>query len=88
MISQEAAILNEIPEGAYVVEVVAGSSADEAGIKPGDIIVSIDGQKIKEVKGGLAQIINKKKVGEKVKILLWREGESQEIDVTLRERAE
>jgi len=88
MISREAAILNEIPEGAYVVEVVAGSSADEAGIKPGDIIVSIDGQKVKEVKGGLAQIINKKKVGEKVKILLWREGESQEIEVTLRERAE
>ena len=67
---------------------MAGSSADEAGIRPGDIIVSIDGQKIKEVKGGLAQIINKKKVGEKVKILLWREGESQEIEVTLRERAE
>ena len=88
MISREAAILNEIPEGAYVVEVVAGSPADEAGIKRGDILISIDGQKIKDVKGGLAQIINKKKVGEKVKILRWREGESQEIEVTLRERAE
>jgi len=27
-------------------------------------------------------------VGEKVKILLWREGENQEIEVTLRERTE
>ena len=88
MISQEAAILNEIPEGAYVVEVVAGSPADEAGIKRGDILISIDGQKIKDTKGGLAEIINKKKVGEKVKILLWWEGESQEIEVTLRERTE
>jgi len=88
MVSQEAAILNEIPEGAYVVEVVAGSPADEAGIETGDILVSIDGQKIRDVKGGLAEIINKKKVGDKIKILRWREGESQEIEVTLRERAE
>ena len=80
--------MNEIPEGAYVVEVVAGSPADKAGIKRGDILISIDGQKIKDAKGGLAEIINKKKVGEKVKILLWREGENQEIEVTLRERTE
>ncbi|MBP8590845.1 trypsin-like peptidase domain-containing protein [Candidatus Shapirobacteria bacterium] len=86
MVSQEAAILNEIPEGAYVAEVVAGSPADEAGIKPGDIIISIDGQKIKDTKGGLVEIINKKKVGDKIKIMRWRKGESQEIEVILQER--
>ena len=51
----------------------------------GDIIVSIE-VKNKRTKGGLAEIINKKK-GEKVKILLWWK-EKARIEVTLRERAE
>ena len=44
MISKEQGILNNVPAGGYVVEVVKGSSADGAGIKKGDIIVSLSGQ--------------------------------------------
>lgn len=35
-----------VDQGAYVVSVVPGSSADRAGVKPGDVIVSFDGKTI------------------------------------------
>ncbi len=83
-ITKEAAILNEIPEGAYVVEVITGSSAAEAGIRPGDIITEIAGQKIKDDQESMAEIVNKKRVGETITIKIWREKETREIQVRLR----
>lgn len=83
MISRELAILNELPEGAYVQQIVEGSAADKAGIKEGDIIIRFDGNKITEKEGGLAKIINKKKVGDTVAITVWRENEILEIKATL-----
>jgi len=88
MVTKEAAILNEIPEGAYVIGVVLESSADRAGIKEGDIIIELDSQKIKDVKGGLAAIISQKKVGEKISAKIWRSGETIELIVELREAEE
>jgi len=88
MVTKEAAILNEIPEGAYVIGVVLESSADRTGIKEGDIIIELDSQKIKDVKGGLAAIISQKKVGEKISAKIWRSGETIELIVELREAEE
>lgn len=88
MISKDTAILNEVPEGAYVIDVMTGSSADEAGIKPGDIITEVDGQKVGEIKGGLANVINTKKVGDQVSVKLWREGEMREFAVILKEQVD
>lgn len=86
MISKDTAILNEVPEGAYVIDVMAGSSADEAGIEPSDIITEVDGQKVGEIKGGLANVINTKKVGDQVSVKLWRDGEMREFAVILKEQ--
>jgi len=88
MITKEAAILNEVPEGAYVVEITSGSLADKAGIKEEDIIIELDNQEVKSVKGGLATIIGQKKVGEKINIKIWRNGETIELIVELREAEE
>ena len=85
MVTKEAAILNEIPEGAYVIEVVDESAADKAGIKKEDIIVELDNQKIKSVKGGLAVVIGQKKVGEKISAKIWRKGETIELIIELKE---
>ncbi|HBO11145.1 TPA: hypothetical protein DD448_04355, partial [Candidatus Collierbacteria bacterium] len=49
LLSKEQGILNNVPAGAYVVEVVAGSSAEVGGIKKGDIITKFDGQEVAEV---------------------------------------
>lgn len=82
-ISREAAILNEVPQGAYVSSVVAGSAADLAGIKAGDIIVKINGKNLTDFKEGLAEAISQFKVGDKIKIEVYRDGEKLDLDATL-----
>lgn len=83
MISRDLAILNELPEGAYVQQIVEQSAAEKAGIQVGDIITKFDGKKVTEKDGGLAGIIGKKKVGDIVAITIWRESETLEIKATL-----
>lgn len=85
MIGRDLALLNEVPEGAYVVEVMEGSPAEKERVKDGDIITKIDGQPVREKDGGLAKIISGKKVGDKIELTIWREGEEIKISVTLRE---
>lgn len=85
MVSEEAAIFNEIPQGAYVLDVIDNSSAKEAGIAEGDVITKFDGQKLSEEEGGLGVLVNKKKVGDKVEIEVWRDGKTLKLQTTLKE---
>lgn len=85
MISKEVAVLNEVPEGAYVVEVVSGSPAERVGMEAGDIITHFDGQRVLEEEGGLAKLISSKKVGDSVEITLWREGKEIKLKTVLTE---
>ncbi len=85
MIGQELALLNEVPQGAYVVEVVLGSAADKAGVEAGDIITQFDGQAVREEEGGLAKLINQKKIGDRISLTVWRDGEERELQATLEE---
>lgn len=82
IISEQAAIFNEVPQGAYVVEVVAGSSAADAGLEPGDILVEFDGKSLKD--NDLATLINEIQPGERVEITYWREQEERTAEVTLK----
>lgn len=86
MIGRDLALLNEIPEGAYVQEVVSDSPADKAGVTEGEIITKIDGIKITEKDGGLAKAISGKKVGDKVELTLWRDDKEVKVSVTLGEQ--
>lgn len=79
MISRQMAILNEIPEGAYIMNVVSGSPAEKAGVEAEDIITKIDGTKVTDG-NDLAKIIGKKKVGDSVELSIWR----NEKEVTVR----
>ncbi|MBI3443233.1 trypsin-like peptidase domain-containing protein [Candidatus Woesebacteria bacterium] len=88
LISREGAILNKVPQGAYITDVVSGSPAEKAGIKVDDILTKFDGQEIKEDNGGLAEIIRKKKPGDIVKIEVWRDGETVSVSATLSEFSE
>ncbi len=85
MIPKETAIMNNVPQGAYVTSVVAGSGADKAGIENGDIITSLDGQNLGDTTGGLAKAISGKKVGDTVKLKIWRNGQTIDITATLTE---
>lgn len=84
MISKEQGILNNVPAGGYVVEVIKGSSADSAGIKKGDIIVSFDGKKLAEVENGLAELLGKRRIGDKVEIEIWRDEKTEKLSVELK----
>lgn len=83
LITERAALLNEVPQGAYVVEVVPGSSAAEAGLQPADIITSFDGQAIDQ-NTSLAQLINQKRIDDRVSVEFWRAGQTQRVEVELR----
>lgn len=87
MISRETAIANALSQGAYVQEIVSGSPADQAGIKDGDVITKIDGEAVKE-DGALAVLVNKHKVGDRIEIEVWRNGETLKFSTILRESQE
>ena len=87
MISQQAAVLNKVPQGAYVVSVIAGSPAESAGIKANDIITKFDGQELTE-EDTLADAIKKKSPGEAIELEIWRDGETLKLTVTLSEFAQ
>ncbi len=82
MISRQMAVLNEIPEGAYIMNVVEGSPADKGGVQAEDIIIKISGEKVTTT-NDLAKIIGKKKVGESIPLIVWRDGEEKSVTVAL-----
>lgn len=84
LVSKEQGILNNVPAGAYVVEVIDGSSADLAGVERGDIITKFDGINVGDNEGGLAKLIAGKKIGDNVEVELWREGEIRKLAVSLK----
>lgn len=72
-------------EGAVVYGVVSGGSAQKAGIKQGDIVLSIDGNKIASP-DDLIKTMQKKKVGSQVEVEVLREGKRIKISVQVAER--
>ncbi len=87
LISKDLAIINEIPEGAYIQTVVADSAASKAGLRRGDIITRIDGQRITE-DNQLSTIISKKKVGDTIAIVVYRGDETLDLTATLESASE
>jgi serine protease Do len=71
--------------GIYVQDVVPGEPASEAGIKSGDVILSLDDKKMKDV-SELVGYISMKAPGEVVKCSIWRGGKLLTISATLTER--
>ncbi len=83
-ISKDVALLNNVPAGAYVVSVVPGSSAADAGVQQGDIVTTFDGKNVAESSGGLAQLLLTKKIGDKVAVTVYRNGGTIPLTVTLK----
>jgi len=72
--------------GVTVSFVVAGSPADQAGLKVGDTINTVDGKKV--TKGTeLVEHIASRKPGAKVELGFLRNGKQQETTVTVADRA-
>lgn len=83
VLSKDLAILNNVPQGAYIQDVVGGSPAEKAGITRGDIVTSIDGKKIGEDDNEVSTVIASKKIGDTIDLSIWRDGKTLEISATL-----
>jgi serine protease Do len=75
-----------VSSGVTISAVVAGSPADQAGLKVGDTITSVDG---KDVKNGdeLVNEIAGRKPGSKAKLGFVRNGKKEDTTVTVADRA-
>lgn len=70
-------------EGIYVAEVVEDGAAAAAGLQKGDVITSIDGQKVKKF-GELQGIIAQKRPGDKLSLTYLRNKKSHNVSLTLK----
>lgn len=70
-ISRDIAALNEVPQGAYIQEVLANGPAAKASVRTGDIITKIDGQII-DAENKVAEIISKAQIGQHLTLTVWR----------------
>ncbi|MDR1809976.1 MAG: Do family serine endopeptidase [Prevotella sp.] len=73
----------KVTEGVYVADFAERSPAKGAGMEQGDVIVAIDGVKVKNT-GELQDLINKRRPGDKVKIQVKRKDADKTIEVTLK----
>ncbi|MBC5625686.1 trypsin-like peptidase domain-containing protein [Clostridium sp. NSJ-49] len=69
-------------QGLYVVEVNEFSPAEKAGVKPGDLIVKVDGQGVKTF-DELKEIKNSKNDGDTITLEVIRDGKTKTLNVTL-----
>lgn len=78
----------ELPagRGLLVVEVVPGSAADKAGVKPSDIIVEFAGQIVTDDAQEMVRRVNEAKSGEKIELTVLRKGKKVIMQVELPER--
>lgn len=67
-------------EGALVASVVPDKPADLAGVQAGDIILSFDGEKIEKMRD-LPKVVAQSKVGDKFKMVIWRNGGTKKLTI-------
>jgi serine protease Do len=72
--------------GVPISSVVAGSPADQAGLKVGDTITTVDGKKVSKGSELVADIASRKP-GSKVNLGFIRNGKPQDASVTIADRA-
>jgi S1-C subfamily serine protease len=68
--------------GVLIRSVVAGQPADRGGVKPEDVVTSVDGTQIENV-SDLQRIIASTPVGHTVKLQVMRNGKATELSVTV-----
>jgi len=74
-------------EGGVRIEVIEGAPAEKAGLQDEDIIVEIDGTKVKEFPE-MPRLLQKKSAGAEVKLKVQRGKQTKEFTVKLAERPE
>ena len=81
-------------KGVAVLRVAPGSAAEDVGLRgvrviestnrivPGDVILAVDGASVASV-GEFLSRLDDKRVGQEVRLSVWRDGKTMELTVTL-----
>lgn len=75
------------PHGALVSRVLPGSPAEDAGLNPGDIILSFEDKQI-EQSSELPYLVGQMKAGAVANATVFRDGKERDIKITLAKRPE
>jgi len=70
--------------GLLIYRVAEGSPADQAGLKPGDIILAVNGQEVRSVRQA-NRIIFGSRVGDKLELTILRKGKRKKVELVLEE---
>jgi serine protease Do len=70
------------PRGALVAQVEKGSPAEKAGIKPGDVLLGVNGTTV-ERSAEIPPLVAAVKPGTKATLDVWRDGKKQALAVTV-----
>lgn len=73
--------------GVIIVNVVEESAAEKAGLEEDDIVYLFGGTKVRDA-SQLIDLVRKRKPGDKVTIVIYRDGKEKKVPVVLGKRAE
>ncbi len=71
-------------KGALIAQVTAGSPAEKAGVKPGDIVTEFQGQRVQD-NDQLRNLVSQTAPGTAVRFKIWRNSGERELTATLDE---
>jgi serine protease Do len=70
------------PKGVLVRSVMPGEPADQGGVRADDVILGIDGTRLESPRD-LQRVVSSTPVGKRVRVILLREGQETELEVTI-----
>ncbi|HUU39935.1 MAG TPA: DegQ family serine endoprotease [Desulfatiglandales bacterium] len=77
----------ESEEGVLIADVTKDGPSEKGGLKRGDVIISFEGQNVKDMNNLLAMVA-KAPIGKKVEIVAIRDGKKKKFTVKIEERKE
>ena len=72
------------PSGAMIAGINEGGPAAKGQLKPGDVVLSFNGQEVKEMRN-LPRIVAETEINKQVPVVVWRDGAQQTLQVTVAE---
>lgn len=84
-LDEKTAKVNNLVVGIYVKQLEDFSAAEKGGVKVGDVITEVDGQKVTTM-DEVNEIKNKKNIGDTLKLKIYRNGKYIDLTITLQEQ--
>jgi Do/DeqQ family serine protease len=77
----------ELNSGVVISKVIEGSAAEEAGVKAGDVVVSINGEPIKSA-SAMRNVVGMLRVGEKMKMEVIRDDRRKTLTAVIKDQVD